>query len=450
MKKFFIAFLILAVTAANVFAQVTYSGELFGRWNVLAGESGKTRSGAGVEEVYSGWLTSTLGLSTPYIRSRFHITAVNEDKTWGGWIRIQPSSLGGSAQAQARVWWQPIPQVKATLGQYGFRPFSAFGAYNGRGDYLEAGAAAAEVIPEYNTGDYSGFALELAPIANLKIAVVVPGGPTSVTKPVKTPGGSNTYPVLDEDGDPVDGNFITLPYAETTKDVSYPQPAEVLFRRTGIWAGYTLEGIGTIGVGFKGSSKDYTTGDDYKDTNLADARSQINVGFDLTAIPNLKLQIGAAYFIPQDTDGKGPVKSEQTPISINLGAQYELPDTFGVRAMVDVDVAGKTEYEGNTPATEKGLFIAFTLDPWANVGIGKAGLAVDLKVTGPGKLQGVDDHGDKLDLVITPYFQKAYGGGTFTAGFKLGFANFFDDQPTQDDESGKITWAIPVGLSYSF
>jgi hypothetical protein len=420
MKKFFIAFLILAVTAGNVFAEITFDGSVFGQWDVIAGKSGKERNG---NDVYSGWLTNRLGLSTDLVRSRFHITAVNEDKTWGAWIRIQESD---PTKTQARVWWQPITQVKAVLGQYGFRPFGTFGGLGVR-DYLNAGAVAGDVLPEYDTGD-QGFALELAPIANLKIGLITP-----------------IYPETD------------------TSDPKVPkQPAEYSYRRIGGWVGYTLEGIGTIGAGYKGSAAKYDNAQNYKDYELADAKSQINVGFDLTAIENLKLQIGVSYFLPQKIatptkigsyeipPGTVKVKLWQEPISINLAADYTVAGTFGVRALVDVDVAGKVEFEGNVDPYEPGLLFKLALDPWANVGVGTAGLALDLTVTGPGKLAGQDDHGDKLDLVITPYFQKAYGGGTFAVGFRLGFSNYFDDQPGSDDESGTVSWAIPVGLSYSF
>jgi hypothetical protein len=416
MKKFFIAFLILAVTAANVFAEFTFSGRFWGTWDVLAGESGKERTFdengevSGVKEIYApGEFTTKLGYSPNLIQSRLEVTAANEDNTWGGWLRIQESD---PTPARAKVWWQPISQVKAILGfNDGFRPFGTFGGLDVH-DYLGSkNYTVGDVLPDYSVDQ--GFTLLLAPIANLKVGVSVPI------------------------------------VAKDSKDKD--QPAEVSYRRTAVWVGYTLEGIGTIGAGFKGSSADYTDGDDYKASQLANAESQINVGFDLTAIENLKAQIGFWYPIAQDTDGADvkDIKSQQNPITIALGADYTVPDTFGVRALISTKLGGKTTYDNGGDDDEIGLVFAFTLDPWVNIGIGNAGLSLTLRTTGPSKTGGVDGEDDRLELELTPYFSKTYGGGNFYAGFRLGFSNYFEDK-TWDDESGKVTWAIPIGMCYNF
>jgi hypothetical protein len=413
MKKFFIAFLILAVTAANVFAQVTFSGQLHGRWDVIAGKSGK--DGSPAEEIYApGEFTTKLGdAAGGLIRSRFHITAVNEDKTWGGWMRVQTSDPAG-ATGQARVWWQPISQVKVVLGQHGFRPFGTFGGLDVH-DYLNSEKyAVGDVFPEYNATQ--GFALELTPIANLKIGLITP--------------------------------------------IVSGEPAEVSYRRFSGWAGYTLEGIGTIGLGFKGSANNYSAVKaSYKDYGLADAQSQINVGFDLTAIENLKAQIGVWYPIAQKAllavpssspTTYLPTKLRQEPITVALAADYTVPDTFGVRFLFSTKFLGKTEQENEIDNTEDGLIIAFTLDPWVNIGVGNVGLGFGLKSTGASKADdGEGQKDDKLELTATPYFSKSYGGGTFYAGVRIGISNYTNDEQYKDDY-GVLSWAIPVGFQYSF
>jgi hypothetical protein len=451
MKKFFIAFLILAVTAANVFAEITFDINLHGRWDVIAGESGKAQSG---KDVYSGWLTTKVGDSPNLIRSRLNVTAVNEEKTWGGWFRIQPSN---PVADEAKLWWQPITQVKVTLGKQGIRPFGTFGGLDVH-DYLTSPKyAVGDVFPEYKTahdagGGKHGFVLELAPIANLKFGVVVPIGLTTVTKSetkTVTGGGEKVKGSFIPTGesDPVEVD-ITLPTTsvEVTQNVAYDQPAEVSFRRTGVWAGYTLEGIGTIGLGFLGSAANYTNGADYKEYGLADAKSQINVGFDLTAIENLKAQIGFWYPIAQKTPA---AKLRQEPITVALAADYTVPSTFGVRFLFHTKFLGKTEQENEKQNKEDGLVIAFTLDPWVNIGVGNVGLGFGLKSTGASKDGGEGQKDDRIELTATPYFSKSYGGGTFYAGVRIGVSNYTNDEQYKDDY-GTLSWGIPVGFQYNF
>jgi hypothetical protein len=429
MKKFFVALLVLALAASNVFAEFTFSGRFFGTWKIIAGESGKERGAAGIVDVNSDWLTTRLGLSDNWIQTRLQVTAANEEGTWGGWFRIQPSDLN---PAHGWIWWQPITQIKATLGLIdGFRPFGHIGTLDVH-DYLgaaSAGSAVAEIFPAYDAAQ--GFSLLVTPIANLKIGVSTP----IIAKKDKT------FPANEK------------------------QPAEVSYRKIGGWVAYTLDGIGTFGLGFKGSSLNFTTFLDYDNGKLADAKSQINFAFDLTAIENLKLQVGVSYPLPADIDGDhgntafededeniisldGTIDSRQNPITIGLRADYTVESSFGVRAMLGVALGGRTTYT-SVDDSEDSFTLGVTLDPWVNVGVGNIGLSLSLQTKGASKIKGADQKDDHLDFEVTPYFSKSYGGGSFYAGFRLGFGNYFDDKDV-DDESGKVYWAVPVGLSYSF
>jgi hypothetical protein len=425
MKKFFVALLVLALAASNVFAEVTFSGGFFGTWDIVSGEGGKDGEGGTVADADT-LLKTKLGLSDDLIRTRLQVTATNEEGTWGGWLRIQPSA---PTPTQGRLWWQPITQIKMYLGATDIgRPFGQLGNLDVN-DYLNAknAGSVADIFPGIDAEQ--GFALLLTPIANLKIGVSTP---IVAAEKIANLG-------WDFDGDgKVD-----------TSSNPVKQPAEVSYRRIGAWVGYTLDGIGTFGLGFKGSSTDYVDGDHYGQTHLADAKSKLAFGFDLTAIENLQLQIGAAYPLPADIDGDvDTIDSRQNPITIGLRADYTVESSFGVRALLGVALGGKTTYKVGD-ADEDSFILGVTLTPWVNVGVGNIGLSLSLKSTGASKTAGADDMNDHLDFEVTPYFSKSYGGGAFFAGFRLGFSNYFDEKYV-DDESGKVTWAVPVGLSYSF
>jgi hypothetical protein len=77
-----------------------------------------------------------------------------------------------------------------------------------------------------------------------------------------------------------------------------------------------------------------------------------------------------------------------------------------------------------------------------------------VKSTETGKARGATAYDDKLDLEVTPpYFAKAYGGGAFYIGVRIGYSSYLSDIETptkKDGKAAKTTWAIPIGVSYGF
>jgi hypothetical protein len=409
MKKFFIAFLILAVTAGNVFAEITFGGELFGRWTIVNGASGKDGNKGDVDDE----LQTDLGLATSLIRPRFNITAVNEDQTWGGKFELRfnegkpeisledESDEGGSISllqtntylSRAWVWWQPISQVKATLGLVdGFRPFGVLWGTEVRdaADTANHAGGGGDIFTGVTTDQ--GFSLDLRPIDNLQIAV----------------------------GAPIKKGL-----------------AEDSYRQLRGWAGYTVEGIGTFALGYVGQPQ-YSSKD----------ASEIEFGANITAIPNLQLQFGVSYFLPVD-DAATKTKTLTKPLAIALAWKFGAGD-FGMIGHLLTSFAGKTDYEAAGAKDDEAPFtLGVAVTPYYNVGIGNIGIDLELKLSGSSKVAGNEEKDDQLAWEVTPYFEKAYGGGAFLVGIKVGGSNYTNDK-NFDDGYGQIYWAIPVSLRYAF
>jgi hypothetical protein len=398
MKKFFIAFLILAVTAGNVFAQVTYSGELFGTWDIVSGASGKDGNSRDVDDE----LQTKLGMQTDKIRSRFNITATNEDKTWGGAIQLR---ITENATDRAWVWWQPISQVKATLGLVdGFRPFSVLWGkeVHDVADLKNYGGGGGDIFSGVSANH--GFALQLYPIDNLAITV----------------------------GAPVKNGT-----------------AEDSYRQLAGWAGYTVEGIGTFALGYVGKAK-------------KTAGSEIEFGANITAIPIIQLQLGVSYFLPEDdtplyallgveaNDEYGITGTVTKPLVVSLAWNLGAGD-LGMRGHLKAAFGGKWsgKVAGVDADYEDPFKFGVAITPFYNVGIGNLGIDLELELSGSSKFAGNATDDDQLKWEVTPYFEKAYGGGTFVVGVKVGGSNYTNDKAF-DDGYGQIYWAIPVGLHYSF
>jgi hypothetical protein len=416
MKKFFVALLVLALAASNVFAEVSYSGNVWGVVDIVGGSSGKEptkdadgdiqfdANGTPIIEDVDDDLQTKLGIQSNQIRSRFNITAANEDNTWGGALQLRfnegkddfsnTNKAVSALQAylnRAWVWWQPIEQVKTTIGLVdGFRPFGVLwgkevndaagtGGFGGGGGDIFTGIGANQ-----------GFALQLYPIDNLAIAIGAP-----ITK-----------------GD-----------------------AEDSYRKLSGWVGYTLGDIGTFALGYVGGAH-------YK------AESEIEFGLNVTAISGVQLQLGVSYFLPED-DAKEATKTVSKPLVISLAWDVGAGD-FGMRGHLKTSFLGKTEYKAaNTKNDETGLAFGIVVTPFYNVGIGTIGVNIGVELTTENTKQGAGQKDDQIKWDITPYFEKSYGGGTFLVGVKIGGSNYLNDEQFKDSY-GKMSWAIPVSLNYSF
>ena len=251
MKKTLIAVAAAAaLTATSAFAEIT-----FGAWlRVLASPVASTGKDviAGVENSW-GWggaaRTAVLG-----------VNGVSEDGMAGFTFEIRNQAGEGINMGDRTVTWlKPIEQLKLSVGKFddgdnGFREGTGFGAWNW-------------VRPSATTGLFfngddsimdaiggNGFMAEIFPIEGFKVMVNVP---------------------FLKDAGKVEGN-----------------KAYDIYKKTQIGAAYTIDGTGTLKVLWTGVSEESKIGN-----SKYDYTGKIGVAFDLTAVENLYLAIGAKFDI---------------------------------------------------------------------------------------------------------------------------------------------------------
>jgi len=165
LKKMIAISVVFALVAGAVFAEINVSGGTHGSVRVIEGDSFEET------DVYAGG-----GMG----RIRFEGSGENEDGTFGGWMRFEAGSQGGTLAANALAWWKPIQQVKL---QIGYNPDGHFAADNivGWGFYASAGdlGIAGEGWAFGGNSFFGGYGkggtiLTLTPIDLLEVNVGIP------------------------------------------------------------------------------------------------------------------------------------------------------------------------------------------------------------------------------------------------------------------------------------
>jgi hypothetical protein len=393
MKKFFVALLVLALAASNVFAEVSYSFEVSGKWSVVQGENGKRAhvSGTGIDvEEYKHQLEP--GTS-------FKVTAANEDNTWGAVLNVLE-------RANSWVWWQPISFVKTTFGKIdGYKPF---GLPDDHAPFAQA-YGFKKFFKGITSTEHAGVALQLFPIDILEVGVGIP------------------VFIKDDDasGYPINDYSSVAAYAKVT-----------------------LANIGIIGLEYAGRKDEKVSDPDWDKIKSA----QIALGFQLTALDNLSATIGGYYPLPP------PVEAEkvtvQEPIGIGLAANFKPMDAFSLAVHLKTLFGGNVKYDGDTEA-EKGFEFGLTITPSYALDIGTFGIGLEFALVGSDKeLDGggtlTETKNDMVKFAFSPYFKKAYGGGTLTAGATFALENYTVGDLGDSDGIGLLKWSIPVKLVYAF
>ncbi|MDR2193577.1 MAG: hypothetical protein LBP19_03805, partial [Treponema sp.] len=406
------ALLVLALAASNVFAEITFSGEVSGTWTVVDGEGGKKvnpppAAGAAVPPFVDASTKLGHGFGSD---ANLKVVAANEEKTWGGQFNIKKKP----EFADVLVWWQPIKYVKATYGMIDtWRPFTIH----------------EDVFTGIKVVDSSGgVGLQIYPLDALEIAFGLPvTGTYAKDKPI-------------------------LPSQEIKNNYSV----------FSAYAAYSLSGIADFGLGFKGGSNK----DDLQETVYKDGvtYSELNLGVAVTAIENVTLQLGVFFYLPQTFNvhnapvGVAPPAiayeiTGQKPLKIHLKAGYTL-DAFDIGALIKVGFGGsttkKTPAPGSTETkTENGFSFSIKLTPSYKLNIGKFGADLTFGLTGASTTGGTSDYDDTVTFAAKPYFEKAYGGGTLNVAFDMALTNYTNDEHQKDDY-GHFQWSVPIKLKYAF
>ena len=290
MKKTLIAVAAAAaLTATSAFAEIT-----FGAWlRVLASPVASTGKDviAGVENSW-GWGART---------ARININGTSEDGKAGFVMGVYNDFESGLGQGDdAYLWVKPVDMVKISVGKFdsptnGLRGDFCYGSWNW--------------LRPFNWA-YDGEGLTFDGIWRSGLMV---------------------------EADPMDGlhAFAVIPMSASYKS------AEEVYRNIQVGFGYAIEGVGKLKAQFIGdygyTTKSSETGDYYLDTSdgsikqasvdydKADDKTtgQIGVAFDITAIENLYVTVGARFGIADKDYAPGYLK-----MAFTAGASYQVSETM--------------------------------------------------------------------------------------------------------------------------
>ena len=426
MKKTLIAVAAAAaLTATSAFAEIT-----FGAWlRVLASPVASTGEDiiAGVENSW-GWGART---------ARININGTSEDGKAGFVMGVYNDiSMKLEAGDDAYLWVKPVDTVKVSVGKFdsptnGLRGDFCYGSWNW--------------LRPFNWG-YDGEGLTFDGIWRSGLMV---------------------------EADPMDGlhAFAVIPMSSSYKS------AEETYRNIQVGFGYTIEGVGKLKAQFIGDY-DYTTKDTKKedgyifDTKTGEAKvnevtvtgkkdkdkttGQIGVAFDITAIENLYVTVGARFGIADKDLVPGYLK-----MAFTAGASYQVSETMkfsvdgGYKQYQDKCLAGKNDSlffvgAGVDFAVMDGLNavadVRYISNPDSGKSYGKDGdegaisflIGVNKSVSSNGSI-GIGFQGATNNCgLVTNDGSGIVGGKSYTAG------------EAGNSDNDNFVWAIPVSVSVWF
>ena len=407
MKKTLIAVAAAAaLTATSAFAEIT-----FGAWlRVITGV------GSNGEDVVMGTTNSWGGVRPARLnaagtsedgKAGFKLDFYFEnDKIWGHDNDIRIGDNG-------YLWVKPIDQIQLSIGKFdggetGFRGDFCYGSWN----WLRPGNWIVEDEGLTFKGSYKdGLMARITPIDNLVVLVQLP------VMSARWGGNNNGY------------------VAKTETEDAKNTAADV-FKNAAYMASYSIEGVGTLKAGFFGADDEKTVeGKKYNQTGT------VNVAFDLNAIENLYVTVGAFFDIADKEMGEWHEKMKFT-----AGASYQVSDAmkFSVSGGY-VKYMDKCSWLGNKDnAFQIGAGVDYVI---------MDGLTLNADVRY--KNVGYGKKGDDGSVSFLAGVVKSVGGNaSLQAGFQgstngCGLVNA-DGTGIPAVEKDDFVWAIPVGLSVFF
>ena len=275
MKKTLIAVAAAAaLTATSAFAEIT-----FGAWlRTLTAPVASNGEDTVVGTANSwGWGART---------ARIDINGVSEDGKAGFAMNVfNDMSMDISAGDRAVLWVKPVDMIKISVGKYdspdnGLRGDFCYGSWNW--------------LRPYNWG-FDGEGLTFDGIWRKGMMI---------------------------EADPIEGlhAFVVIPMADANAD-SYYTKAEDAYRNVQIGFGYAIDGVGKLKAQFIGDDS-YTT-DAEGDRDETTTTGQIGVAFDLNAVENLYVTVGARFGIA-DKD----YRPDYIKMAFTAGASYQVSDAM--------------------------------------------------------------------------------------------------------------------------
>ena len=275
MKKTLIAVAAAAaLTGTSAFAEIT-----FGAWlRTLTAPVASNGEDTVVGTANSwGWGART---------ARIDINGVSEDGKAGFAMNVfNDMSMDISAGDRAVLWVKPVDMIKISVGKYdspdnGLRGDFCYGSWNW--------------LRPYNWG-FDGEGLTFDGIWRKGMMI---------------------------EADPIEGlhAFVVIPMEDANAD-SYYKKAEDTYRNVQIGFGYAIDGVGKLKAQFIGDDS-YTT-DAEGDRDETMTTGQIGVAFDLNAVENLYVTVGARFGIA-DKD----YRPDYIKMAFTAGASYQVSDAM--------------------------------------------------------------------------------------------------------------------------
>jgi hypothetical protein len=383
MKKLLAISITLVLFASAAFAQVTVGG--WGRADFVPFGNNGDISYADTRVNWGGRPNFALNFSASGEQIGF---VFNYD--------INRSGIDGNAYA----WWKPLDQFQLDIGRARWQVLrgpdniESFHQYSGNKTQDEDA-----IFHRFETTDSAGggAVLQITPIENLYVGVVIPTG----------------YSGASWEGG--------LPLAPEVKDV---------YKAAQYGAGYNIDGIGLIRVGYFGQGGNQIGFDGQKETDNP-AGQIFQAAFKLTAVEAIGLDFGFTYGLNQLEDTNA------------IGIALRLDAKAGEGINIGFNFNGK--FGGDKDITLAGApVLAFYVNPEFDLGFATVGLGLGLDTTLYGGDGGFGFGGNL-------HISKNVGGGTIKAGVALAkAAEFKDVSKGGDGKDTDITFAIPVQITYSF
>ena len=394
MKKTLIAVAAAAaLTATSAFAEIT-----FGAWLRVITGVGSNGEDTVVGTANSwGWGART---------ARIDINGVSEDGKAGFAMNVfNDMSMDISAGDRAVLWVKPVDMIKISVGKYdspdnGLRGDFCYGSWNW--------------LRPYNWS-YDGEGLTFDGIWRKGMMI---------------------------EADPIEGlhAFVVIPMEDANAD-SYYKKAEDTYRNVQIGFGYAIDGVGKLKAQYIGDDS-YTT-DAEGDRDETKTTGQIGVAFDLNAVENLYVTVGARFGIADKDYAPGYLK-----MAITAGASYQVSDAMkfsvdgGYKQYQD-KVVGK---DGDKKDNE--FFVGAGVDYTIMDGLN---LAADVRYKNIGYGKKGDDGAISFLVGVN---KSVSSNGSLGIGFQgatngCGFVQS-DGKGLVANEADDFVWAIPVSVGVWF
>ena len=395
MKKTLIAVAAAAaLTATSAFAEIT-----FGAWlRTLTAPVASNGEDTVVGTANSwGWGART---------ARIDINGVSEDGKAGFAMNVfNDMSMDISAGDRAVLWVKPVDMIKISVGKYdspdnGLRGDFCYGSWNW--------------LRPFNWA-YDGEGLTFDGIWRKGMMI---------------------------EADPIEGlhAFVVIPMEDANAD-SYYKKAEDTYRNVQIGFGYAIDGVGKLKAQYIGDDS-YTT-DAEGDRDETKTTGQIGVAFDLNAVENLYVTVGARFGIADKDYAPDYLK-----MAFTAGASYQVSDAM--KFSVD---GGYKQYQDKTVGKDgdkkdNEFFVGAGVDYTIMDGLN---LAADVRYKNIGYGKEGDDGAISFLVGVN---KSVSSNGSLGIGFQgatngCGFVQS-DGKGLVANEADDFVWAIPVSVSVWF